>query len=293
MYIKGENMSKNVVCVSCGEKISQGQKFCHHCGADQTKKEPTYDICRECGEKIPKGAEYCPECGIAQHVCIHCGEPLNVEDGVVSPHCPHCGKPQKKEYVCSCTEGKKYGPRDLDEEPYCPFCGKAGIVSYNRKIYIEAREQIKTNVLHNHRNKMNNDEFNIGYGEYEDRTVLYLNDTSKADAILNKFGKGGGLWINKDHKATISLNQMYIYKLVQILSLYLEVPQNEFLQGVELPEGESFEKSEFDDFDKELKEFNKTIAVVDTSVPQVENSTPKTEVSNELNVDEVDEIDVL
>lgn len=286
-------MSKNVVCVSCGEKISQGQKFCHHCGADQTKKEPTYDICRECGEKIPKGAEYCPECGTAQHVCIHCGEPLNVEDGVVSPHCPHCGKAQKKTYVCSCSEGKKYGPRDLDEYPHCPFCGKKGIDSYNREIYIKAGEQIKTNVINAHQHKMDNKENNVGYGKYENRTLLYLNDVSKADAIIDRFGIGGGLWISKDHKATISLNQIYIYKLVQILSLYLGVHQNEFLQGVELPEGESFEKSEFDDFDKELEEFNKTIAVVDTSVPQVKTSTPKTKGSNEFNIDEVDEIDVL
>ena len=288
-------MTENtVVCVSCGEEILQGAKFCHHCGADQTKKEPTYDICRECGSKIPKGAEYCPKCGTAQHVCIHCGQPLDVQNGVVSPHCPHCGKPQKKTYVCNCPKGKKHGPRDLDEDPHCPFCGKAGIDSYNRDIYLEAGQQIKANVFNKLQHKMENKENNIGYGKYENRTVLYLNDVSKADAIIDRFGTGGGLWINKDHKATISLNQIYIYKLVQILSLYLGVPQSEFLQGVELPEGESFEKSEFDDFDKELEAFNKTIAVVDdTSVSQVETSTPETKVSNEHNSDEVDEIDVL
>lgn len=286
-------MNENMKCVSCGEEILQGAKFCHHCGADQTKEEPKYDICRKCGEEIPKGAEYCPECGTAQHVCIHCGEPLVVIDGVVSPHCPHCGKPQKKTYVCSCPKGKKYGPRDLDEYPHCPFCGKKGIDSYNRKIYIDAGKQIKTNVVNKHQHKMNNKENNIGYGEYENRTLLYLNDVSKADAIIDRFGIGGGLWISKDHKATISLNQIYIYKLVQILSLYLGVHQNEFLQGVELPEGESFEKSEFDDFDKELEEFNKTIAVVEATPKPKKVEKPTTNGIEGFNIDANDDIDEL
>ena len=46
-------------CVSCGQPLSAGAKFCVECGA----KQPVVAFCSECGAKVSASAKFCPECG--------------------------------------------------------------------------------------------------------------------------------------------------------------------------------------------------------------------------------------
>lgn len=79
------NKVKTVACVSCGEQIKAGAKFCAHCGAVQGSK------CAKCGTAVPKTAKFCPECGTpvgGKKVCKDCGHELKA----TSKFCPNCGK---------------------------------------------------------------------------------------------------------------------------------------------------------------------------------------------------------
>ncbi len=50
-------------CVSCGQSIAAGSKFCPECGAQQ---ESATTPCIGCGQDIPQNTKFCPECGQKQ-----------------------------------------------------------------------------------------------------------------------------------------------------------------------------------------------------------------------------------
>ena len=50
--------SGKVPCISCGEMIDAGSKFCSYCGVKQEAK-----FCSECGTKLDASAKFCPNCG--------------------------------------------------------------------------------------------------------------------------------------------------------------------------------------------------------------------------------------
>ena len=49
------------VCISCGQPLTPGAKFCPQCGA---KQEAQY--CVKCGAQLQAGAKFCPQCGAKQ-----------------------------------------------------------------------------------------------------------------------------------------------------------------------------------------------------------------------------------
>ena len=53
-------------CVSCGQQIAQGSKFCPLCGAQQIQKAPSAGpsaFCPNCGAKNETGVNFCSNCG--------------------------------------------------------------------------------------------------------------------------------------------------------------------------------------------------------------------------------------
>lgn len=59
-----------LVCDSCGAKVRKDEKFCHYCGASQSKKDEDVGRCingecSNCKAKLSKlNTKYCPACGI-------------------------------------------------------------------------------------------------------------------------------------------------------------------------------------------------------------------------------------
>ncbi len=50
-------------CMKCGTQISEGDHFCHKCGAKIPEDAPKIRFCRECGIQLNEGVNYCPKCG--------------------------------------------------------------------------------------------------------------------------------------------------------------------------------------------------------------------------------------
>ncbi len=96
----------NIVCASCGQKLTTTSKFCPECG----KK---YNPCAKCGADLLDDATVCPVCGAkAPKVCPQC-KTLIMDD---SKFCPECGYSLIK--VC-----KKCGVQLSDTVKFCPECG--------------------------------------------------------------------------------------------------------------------------------------------------------------------------
>ena len=96
----------NIVCASCGQKLTTTSKFCPECG----KK---YNPCAKCGADLLDDATVCPVCGAkVPKVCPQC-KTLIMDD---SKFCPECGYSLIK--VC-----KKCGVQLSDTVKFCPECG--------------------------------------------------------------------------------------------------------------------------------------------------------------------------
>ncbi len=59
--VVAEEETKASVCAKCGQTLSEGQKFCPHCGNACEENGPVF--CGKCGKEIPAGSEFCAYCG--------------------------------------------------------------------------------------------------------------------------------------------------------------------------------------------------------------------------------------
>ena len=50
-----------IVCLHCGEQVSEKAKKCVHCGAILIPEEKKH--CTECGAELEEGMTECPNCG--------------------------------------------------------------------------------------------------------------------------------------------------------------------------------------------------------------------------------------
>lgn len=63
-------VNEPVLCSGCGAKVKKDEKFCHYCGASQSKKNEeagrcVKGECSNCKAKLSKlNTKYCPACGI-------------------------------------------------------------------------------------------------------------------------------------------------------------------------------------------------------------------------------------
>ena len=96
----GELVSKEapkevVICSKCGERFSNGEKFCKKCGAPTVVKNLN---CTGCGTKLDDDANFCPVCGkkVTPDLCPICGKEINIADAF----CSACGtKLNEKELI--------------------------------------------------------------------------------------------------------------------------------------------------------------------------------------------------
>ncbi len=98
-------------CGNCGNTVSDGVKFCPHCGTSMMvstpviaePEKPKEDHCTNCGTMIPSGGGFCPNCGKKAKGQVLVAAP-------VKPQPPRCSK---------CSLEVPEGTR------FCPNCGNS------------------------------------------------------------------------------------------------------------------------------------------------------------------------
>jgi len=117
-------------CLSCGNQLNPGEKFCENCGTPVTTApvaaqtvSPPPATCPRCGTAIVHGKMFCGKCGTPVTAA-----PVNAQPGPPSPvTCPRCGTaivPGKK-FCGKCGSAVSYSTQQpgFRQGNSCPRCG--------------------------------------------------------------------------------------------------------------------------------------------------------------------------
>lgn len=133
-------------CPKCKAKIGINERFCNYCGCDTTvpkieenKAEMDNIVCATCGTKLTATAKFCSECGKKYNPCSKCkadlpdGATSCTVCGVKAPiPCPQCGNllEDNSKFCSECgyflvKKCKKCGKQLNGNIKFCPECGTA------------------------------------------------------------------------------------------------------------------------------------------------------------------------
>lgn len=126
-------------CASCGKNIDINAAFCSFCGSSTAPQPQSKGIaCRRCGEKATEGTKFCPACGNKFNCCPECGADNDENAAVcqkcgkklISAKCPECGADvaDGAKFCGSCGHKmirncSNCGTSLIPGVKFCPECG--------------------------------------------------------------------------------------------------------------------------------------------------------------------------
>lgn len=126
-------MNGMLVCLKCGAKAVEGERFCSSCGAGLAPALSATGRCVSCSHDLMPSARFCPGCGAptvvepaqtpAAGVCANCDGPLAPD----ARFCAACGTPRPVPTAVFGALGcANCGAEMRPEAKFCRACGSPG-----------------------------------------------------------------------------------------------------------------------------------------------------------------------